>query len=148
MLTVLSIPDGFPWIIFSPSKAHLFTNSSWFSPKTCQPWWLKSIVTESDNARMAAESATQKAADEPKPDPNGSSELTTALAGLHLIRQSKRKSMWYHEICFMNVKWSSKGMKVHTHGLRWIAKEKLWHLQRDLYLPQECSAHRLEKQLV
>lgn len=42
---------------------------------------------------MAAESATQKAADEPKPDPSGSSEETTAFAGLHLIRQLQQKTM-------------------------------------------------------
>jgi hypothetical protein len=46
-LTVLSIPEGFPWMIFSPSKAHLFTKSSSFSPKECHPCWCTSTETES-----------------------------------------------------------------------------------------------------
>lgn len=87
VLTVLSSPDGFPWIIFSPSKAHLFTNSSSLSPKTDHPCWLISKLTESEKASRAAESATQNAADEPKPEPRGSSELTTTVAGLKLMDQ-------------------------------------------------------------
>nr|GMC51589.1 hypothetical protein RchiOBHm_Chr3g0454441 [Ipomoea batatas] len=90
---VLSTPDGFPWIIFSPSKAHLFTNCSSVSLNTCQAWWLKSILTESDKESMAAESATQRAADDPRPAPIGSSEWTTAFAGLHLILQIRKNKI-------------------------------------------------------
>lgn len=89
-LTVLSIPDGFPWMIFSPSKAHLFTKSSSFSPKECHPCRITSTETESVTARNAAASATQNAADEPKPDPKGRSELITTVAGLNLHKQSNK----------------------------------------------------------
>lgn len=82
VLTVLSIPDGLPWIIFSPSKAHLFTNSSSFSPKLNHPCWLGSRLVDSDKASRAPASDTQNAADEPKPEPSGSSEVTTTVAGL------------------------------------------------------------------
>ena len=85
VLTVLSSPDGFPWIIFSPSKAHLFSNSSSLSPNTDHPCWLISKLTESEKASKAAESATHNAADEPKPEPRGSSEVITTVAGLNLI---------------------------------------------------------------
>lgn len=88
-LTVLSIPEGFPWMIFSPSKAHLFTKSSSFSPKVCHPLWFTSTETESVTASRAAASATQSAADEPNPEPRGSSEVTTTVAGLNLHKQNK-----------------------------------------------------------
>lgn len=91
VLTELSIPDGLPWIIFSPSKAHLLINSRSFSTNTDQPRWLKSGVTESDNASRAAEIETQNEADEPKPEPSGSSEVTTTVAGLNLRHKEPNK---------------------------------------------------------
>ena len=89
MLTVLSIPDGFPWMIFSPSKAHLFSKSSSLPPKLVHPLWLKSRLTESEKERRAPESATQNAADDPRPEPNGSSEVITTVAGLNLSHKEK-----------------------------------------------------------
>lgn len=86
----MSIPDGLPWIIFSPSKAHLFSRSSSSSANSNHPWWFKSIFTESEKASKAAESATQNAAEDPKPEPRGSSEVTTTMAGLYLIHHKKR----------------------------------------------------------
>lgn len=99
-LTVLSIPDGFPWMIFSPSKAHLFTKSSSFSPKECHPCRITSTETESVTARSAAASATQNAADEPKPDPKGRSELITTVAGLNLHKQSNKNQTLKFEFEF------------------------------------------------
>lgn len=107
MLTVLSIPDGLPWIIFSPSKAHLFSRSSSSSANINHPWWLKSIFTKSEKASKAAESATQNAAEDPKPEPIGSSEVTTIVAGLYLTHykedilnqitfQTKKEKNFYH----------------------------------------------------
>lgn len=86
-LTVLSIPEGFPWMIFSPSKAHLFTKSSSFSPKEYHPCWHTSTETESVTESKAAARETQNAAEEPKPAPKGSSEEITTVAGLNLHKQ-------------------------------------------------------------
>lgn len=90
MLTVLSIPDGLPWMIFSPSNAHLFSKSSSLSPKANQPWWLKSRLADSEKARRAPESATQSAADEPRPEPKGSSEVIATVAGLNLTHKERK----------------------------------------------------------
>jgi hypothetical protein len=45
-----------------------------------------STFTESEQARRAAENATQRAADEPRPEPSGSSKVTTTVAGLNLMQ--------------------------------------------------------------
>ena len=84
MLTVLSIPDGFPWINLSPSNAHLFTKSSSLSPNVNQPLLLRSRFTVPDRAIKTADKETQNDADEPKPDPRGSSEVIMTFAGLNL----------------------------------------------------------------
>jgi len=44
-----------------------------------------SMFTVSVQARRAAENATQSAADEPRPEPSGRSEVTTTVAGLNLM---------------------------------------------------------------
>ena len=49
------------------------------------------MFTESEKASKAAESATQSAAEEPKPEPRGSSEVTTTVAGLNLAHISENK---------------------------------------------------------
>lgn len=43
-----------------------------------------STCTQSEQAKRAAENATQSATDEPRPEPSGSSEVTTMVAGLNL----------------------------------------------------------------
>ena len=63
-----------------------------------------STTTESDKASSAAESATQKEADDPRPDPRGSSDVTTTVAGLNLkhvewkmAKEHRDKSFTEHE---------------------------------------------------
>jgi len=92
---VLSIPEGFPWMIFSPSKAHLFSNSRLVSSRDDQP--LPRVFSEIEEARRAAVRATHKAADEPRPDPYGSSELMTTVAGLNL-KNKKRETQQDEEL--------------------------------------------------
>lgn len=62
------MPDGFPCIIFSTSKAPLFTKSSSRSTDYDHPFWLKSILSESDKAIKAATKETDGAAEEPNLD--------------------------------------------------------------------------------
>lgn len=113
----MSIPDGFPWIIFSPSKAHLFSNSSSLSPKVNHPWWLKSRFTESEKERRAADSATHNAADEPRPEPKGSSEVITTVAGLYLIHKEKKLEIKKIKINIQELKAFNYINKKWTHTL-------------------------------
>lgn len=82
VLTVLSMPDGFPWINFSPSNAHLFTSSRSLLHNFSHPPCELSIIMASDKASRAAASETHNDADEPMPEPSGRSEKTTTFPGL------------------------------------------------------------------
>lgn len=70
-------------MIFSPSKAHLFSKSRLVSSREVHPSrrGLSELV---EDAMRAAVRATQKAADEPRPDPYGSSVVMMTVAGLNL----------------------------------------------------------------
>lgn len=101
---MLSIPDGFPWRIFSPSNAHLFSKSSSLSPKSNHPWWPKSRLAQSEKARRAPENATQSAADEPRPEPKGSSEEIITVAGLNLAHKRGESEIKKYEQIAENLK--------------------------------------------
>lgn len=133
VLTVLSIPDGFPWIIFSPAKAHLFNNSSSDSPNTNHPSCFMSIFTVSEQARRAAENATQSAADEPRPAPSGRSEVTTTVAGLNLMQEEDQLRNQNSVRKVVNIKKEA----LHTLGLMCIATEKQTPQKQEMFLPLE-----------
>lgn len=154
MLTVLSIPEGFPWMICSPTKAHLLTNSVSFSPNINQPCSLTSKWTASDKESNAAESDTQKAADDPKPEPSGSSEVITALPGLYLTHRNRDKgvfglicncfirkllnSCFPHSLVFECVWWRvGKWLSYSTKYMK--SWKKRWRTLRDGLLPFRFS---------
>lgn len=75
-------------MIFSPSKAHLFSNSRLVSSREHQP--SPRVLSEMEDAMRADVRATQKAADEPRPDPYGSSVVMMTVAGLNLKKHNNK----------------------------------------------------------
>ena len=77
-------------MIFSPSKAHLFSNSRLVSSRELQP--SRCVLSKIEDAMRADVRATQKAADEPRPDPYGSSVVMMTVAGLNLKKHNNKDS--------------------------------------------------------
>lgn len=61
------------------------------SSKSSHPCLLISKLPELEEARRTAVRATDNAADEPKPEPRGSSDLITTVAGLNLTEHPEAK---------------------------------------------------------
>jgi len=95
-----------------------------------------SMFTVSEQARRAAENATQSAADEPRPEPSGRSEVTTTVAGLNLMHgedqlrneNSIRKAV------------NNEKEVLHTLGLMCIATEKQTLQKQEIFFPPEYFA--------
>ena len=94
---VLSIPDGFPCIIFSPSYAHMLINfRESVLAEDSLPHKLCVVISKMDLGQTAptvtrrlVATTTEYDADEPNPAPTGTSELTKNFPPIKLKKNKK-----------------------------------------------------------